>query len=137
MKLSGIVETAIYSDDLITMRRFYEDKLGLKCVSYTENQSLFFKINRSILLIFNRSYTVDQTATINGCAIPPHATNGPGHLAFEAPEDEYDNLKARILGMDIEVESEVTWPHGKKSFYFRDPSDNSIEIVENSLWEYC
>ena len=136
MKLSGIVETAIYTDDLAAMRQFYEDKLGLNCIAYTENQSLFFKINRSVLLIFNRAYTVDQTASVNGNLIPPHATSGPGHMAFEAPRDDYENRKSQIISLGIEIESEVTWPHGKKSFYFRDPSNNSIEIVEKGLWDY-
>lgn len=136
MELDGIVETAIYTDDLAAMRRFYEDMLGFERISYTENQSLFFKINRSVLLIFNRAYTIDQKATVNGNLIPPHATTGAGHLAFEAQPGEYDKQKARIVGMGIEIESEVTWPHGKKSFYFRDPGDNSIEIVEYGLWDY-
>lgn len=135
MELSGIVETALYTDDLDAMRRFYEDRLGLNCILYTENQSLFFKINHSVLLIFNRAYTIDQTATVNGSPIPPHATTGQGHLAFEAPQGEYENLKAQILATGIEIESEVTWPYGKQSFYFRDPGDNSIEIVEHGLWE--
>lgn len=135
MKLSGIVETAIYTNDLIAMRQFYEEKLGLECIAYTENQSAFFKINRSVLLIFNRNYTVDQTATVNGNAIPPHATSGAGHLAFEAPECEYEDRKSRICAMGIKIESEVTWPHGKKSFYFRDPADNSVEITEHGLWD--
>ena len=135
MKLNGIVETAIYTDDLEAMRQFYEDKLGLERISYTENQSLFFKINASVLLIFNRTYTVDQTATINGSLIPPHATSGQGHMAFEALVGDYENRKAEIINLGINIESEVTWPHGKKSFYFRDPNGNSIEIVEQGLWE--
>ena len=135
MELNGIVETTIYTDDLIAMRQFYENSLGLKCISYTENQSLFFKINRSMLLIFNRAFTINQTARVNGNQIPPHATNGHGHLAFESLKDHYEDRKAEILELGIEIESEVTWPNGKKSFYFRDPSDNSIEIVEYGLWE--
>ena len=136
MELSGIVETAIYTDDLEAMIEFYESKLGLRRISYTENQSLFLKIERSVLLIFNRAYTVDQTATINGSLIPPHATTGQGHVAFEANAGEYEDRKSEILGLGIEIESEVIWPHAKKSFYFRDPSDNSIEIVEHGLWNY-
>ena len=135
MKLNSIVETVIYTDDLEVMRNFYENKLGLRRISYTRNQSLFFKVNRSMLLIFDRSYTVDQTASVNGSPIPPHATTGQGHMAFEANQGEYEARKTQVLELGIKIESEVTWPHGKKSFYFRDPSDNSIEIVEYGLWE--
>ena len=135
MKLSGIVETAIYTDDLEAMRQFYEDKLGLERISYTPNQSLFFRIKHSVLLIFSRAYSVYQTATINGSLIPPHATTGQGHMAFEANPGEYDDRKNQIIALGINIESEVTWPNAKKSFYFRDPSDNSIEIVEHGLWQ--
>lgn len=135
MKLSGIVETVIYADDLEAMRQFYQDKLGLLRVAYTPNQSLFFKVNRSMLLIFDRAYTVEQTATVNGNPVPPHATTGHGHMAFEANPGEYQNRKDEIVKLGIDIESEVTWPSGKKSFYFRDPADNSIEIVEYGLWE--
>ena len=135
MKLAGIVETALYTDNLLAMRDFYENTLGLKCILYTENQHVFFKIERSVLLIFNRAYTVDQTAQVNGSIIPPHATTGQGHLAFEAPAGEYLDRKHELIEKGIQIESEVSWPSGVKSFYFRDCDLNSIEITEYNFWQ--
>ncbi len=135
MNLNGIIETALYTDDLDAMQEFYQNKLGLELISGTRGRSLFFKIGRTMLIIFDRSYTVDQTITINGNAIPAHATKGRGHIAFEAPKGEYEQRKQEIINRGIEIESEIDWPNGKKSFYFRDPSQHSIEIVEHDFWE--
>jgi len=135
MELTGIVETALYTDDLDAMQDFYQSKLGLSLIAGTKGRSLFFKIGRTMLIIFDRSYTIDQSNTVNGNIIPPHATTGDGHLAFEALNGEYEKRKQEIIDLDIEIESEISWPSGKLSFYFRDPSGHSIEIVEHAFWE--
>ena len=135
MKLAGVIETALYTDDLDAMQDFYHNKLGLNLISGTKGRSLFFKIGRTMLIIFDRSYTVGQSNTVNGNIIPPHATAGHGHIAFEALQGEYEQRKQEIIDHGIEIESEISWPSGKLSFYFRDPSQHSIEIVEHGFWE--
>ncbi len=135
MNLTGVIETALYTDDLDAMQMFYQDKLGLELISGTKGRSLFFKIGRTMLIIFDRSYTEDQNITVNGNFIPSHATHGRGHIAFEAAEGDYEQHKQMIIDLDIEIESEIDWPSGKKSFYFRDPDQHSIEIVEYGFWE--
>ena len=34
----------------------------------------------------------------------------------------------------LPAENEVTWKNGVRSFYFRDPADNLLEIAEGDLW---
>ncbi len=135
MELEGVIETALYTDDIDAMKAFYQDKLGLDLISGTKGRSLFFKIGRTMLIIFDRSYTEDQDISINGSIIPAHATKGRGHIAFEACDGDYEQHKQKIIDLNIEIESEIDWPSGKRSFYFRDPDQHSIEIVEYGFWE--
>jgi hypothetical protein len=40
-----------------------------------------------------------------------------------------------IRGKGIEIIDEITWPGGKKSFYFNDPEGNVLEILpEKGIW---
>lgn len=135
MKLGGVVESVLYCDDLVAMRGFYETVLGLDCISFVDNQHVFFNINRSMLLVFNRAYTSGQSATVNGALVPSHGSTGPGHLALEAEPGEYSACRKALTDQKIPIESDVSWPSGIKSFYFRDPAGNSIEITEFGLWE--
>jgi catechol 2,3-dioxygenase-like lactoylglutathione lyase family enzyme len=34
----------------------------------------------------------------------------------------------------VAVESEVAWPQGGRSIYFRDPAGNSLECAEARIW---
>lgn len=35
---------------------------------------------------------------------------------------------------DFAIEADFFWPNGARSIYFRDPSGNSIEFAEPSIW---
>ena len=53
-RLNGILETAIYVDDLARAQRFYEDILELKPV-FTDGRLRAYDVGgRSILLVFER-----------------------------------------------------------------------------------
>ncbi len=67
--------------------------------------------------------------------LPKHYGHGKLHLAFEAPEDEYDNLLAQVKDLEIEITHQHTWDNGKRSFYFDDPDGHSLEIVEPGMWD--
>jgi len=41
----------------------------------------------------------------------------------------YEAWKERVA-----AEQEVTWKSGVRSFYFRDPAGNLLEIAEGDLW---
>ena len=128
MKLNGIIETVIYADDLSLMKRFYEEVLKLESYAYKEESFLFFKIGNSMLLFFN------PLESRHNKDLPPHFAEGQQHFAFEVDEEEYEAWKAQVAEI-VEIEHEHKWPNGKLSFYFRDPENNSVEIVMKSIWE--
>lgn len=134
MKIKKILETCIYARDLIAAEEFYEEKLGLKKISAEENRHIFFKCGDGMLLIFNPDHTANEQTFVNGNLIPLHGTVGPIHLAFAVEEAEYPKWKKRLTRFNIEIESEVKWPNGFSSIYFRDPAGNSIEFVSSELW---
>jgi hypothetical protein len=34
----------------------------------------------------------------------------------------------------VAIEHEATWPRGGRSFYFRDPAGNSLELATPRIW---
>jgi len=40
-----------------------------------------------------------------------------------------------VLEAGIEIEQEVDWNIGMLSFYFRDPDNHLVEIVQAGFWE--
>ena len=131
---SGVLETALYVDDLEAADTFYGDILKLEKVGFAENRHIFYRCGQGMLLIFNPAET--RIATQEPLSVPPHGTSGAGHVCFAATRDEIDEFRKRFETAEIEIERDFNWPHGARSLYVRDPAGNSIEFAEPSLWEF-
>ncbi len=68
-KLDGVLETAIYTDDMSRARSFYEGVLGLTPIFSDARLTAYGIAPRSVLLIFRRG-AATQTVTIPGGTIP-------------------------------------------------------------------
>jgi len=80
-KLAGVIETALYVDDLDRARSFYEEVLGLAALT-SDSRFLAFDVGgRSVLLLFRRGSTLEPLH-LPGGTIPPHDGSGPIHMAF-------------------------------------------------------
>lgn len=134
MRIQKILETCIYAEDLEAAAGFYGEMLELEQISREENRHIFYKCGDGMLLIFNPSHTSTEQTFVNGSPVPLHGAKGPGHLALAVKEHDIPKWKERLISYDIEIESEVNWPNGCKSIYFRDPSGNSVELVSPGLW---
>lgn len=132
--VNRIVETCLYAENLEKIESFYSDILGLSKVMEEPGRHIFFRCGHSMLLIFNPSQTSGEQTYVNGSPVPLHGATGAGHVAFSVEKDRYQTVKKKIIEAGIQIESEVNWPGGSQSFYFRDPADNSLEIVTGSLW---
>ena len=42
--------------------------------------------------------------------------------------------RERLQQEGVAIESEVTWPGGGRSIYFRDPAGNSLEFAMAGIW---
>jgi catechol 2,3-dioxygenase-like lactoylglutathione lyase family enzyme len=132
--LSGILETALYTEDLPAAERFYSNVLGLPKIFSEPGRLVVFRCRDSSLLIFNSKRTSTEQIVINGGEIPLHGATGAGHVAFRVVKDALEAWRARLREHGVAVESEVTWPNGAHSIYFRDPAGNSLELATPDMW---
>jgi catechol 2,3-dioxygenase-like lactoylglutathione lyase family enzyme len=59
---------------------------------------------------------------------------GAGHACFRVSSENLDVIARQLKAANIEIESEVSWPQGGRSIYFRDPAGNSLECAEARIW---
>jgi catechol 2,3-dioxygenase-like lactoylglutathione lyase family enzyme len=131
---TAILETAVYVDDLDAAEAFYGGVLGLEPIARVPGRHAFFRCGPGVLLIFNPAATevVDPKSPL---PVPPHGARGPGHLCFAAGPDGLDVWRERLVARRVAIEAEIDWPRGGRSFYFRDPAGNSLEVAEARIWD--
>jgi catechol 2,3-dioxygenase-like lactoylglutathione lyase family enzyme len=129
MEFKRIKETCFYTTDLQQAHDFYHTTLGLEVISYVEGKHIFFRVGDSVLLCFNPDDSRQKKSP------PGHYAHGEQHFAFEVPADQYEKHKSQLQAKGVAIIDEVQWQTGAKSFYFRDPTGNVLEIIpENGLW---
>jgi catechol 2,3-dioxygenase-like lactoylglutathione lyase family enzyme len=133
--LEGVLEAAIYMSDLEKAREFYGGLLGLEEVIAVEGRHVFFRCGTTIVLVFNPAETLKQPFD-GALPVPPHGASGASHICFSASGTQVDSWKILLQQKGVAIESEITWPNGGRSFYFRDPEGNSLEIAQPGLWGY-
>lgn len=126
-KVTAVMETCLYVDDLEAAHAFYGDVLGLELLSREEGRQLFYTVGSSMLLVF------DPDQTRDGGDLPGHGAD-PGDQHFALEVDDLDAWRTRLKDRGIGIEQEVTWPGGAESLYFRDPAGNLGELVTPGLW---
>jgi catechol 2,3-dioxygenase-like lactoylglutathione lyase family enzyme len=123
----GVLETAVYADDLAAAERFYTEVLGLTLITRDPARHVFFRSGESVFLVFNPDATSREGAT-------PHGARGSGHAAFRIREAELQVWRERLRECGVEIEQEIAWPQGGHSLYFRDPAGNCMELATPKLW---
>lgn len=132
-KLGGILETALYTDDMARARRFYEGALELKPIFADERLCAYGVADRSVLLLFRRG-TTEDTVTMPGGTIPGHDGSGRLHVAFAIGADELGAWEERLAAENIAIEGRTDWRRGGRSIYFRDPDGHLLELATPGLW---
>lgn len=123
-----ILESSLYAGDLGAARDFYGGVLGLPTLR-EDSLMLAFRCQGSVLLIFDPEKSLKEDRDV-----PSHGSRGPGHLAFQVPERELKAWRSHLEAHGVEIESEMGWPGGGRSLYFRDPAGNSLELASPTLW---
>lgn len=131
--LDGVLETALYVEDLPRARAFYVSVLGARVLLDTTRLVALGVAERSVLLLFRRGTTGEALLTAGG-VVPPHGAQGVQHLAFAVAEDQLARWRAYLEHTGIGIESEVRWPRGGRSVYLRDPDGHSVELATPGLW---
>ena len=110
------------------MRELYEGVLGLSEVA-SWRDAMAFRLGAGILILFDREKIVDRDEPA-----ADHGSTGPAHVCFLASEEEYERWTGRLAEAQVDITHEPTWGTGVRSFYFKDPSGNLLEIAEGDLW---
>jgi len=140
LTLNGLVETALFVEELPRACDFYEQVLGLSKVKASDTGCVFRVADQRYLLIISRkaAHTPNKTASgdlLPPCALPQQDGQGPGHIAFGISKDEVDSWRERLATHDVDLLSEISWETGARSLYFRDPDGHMIELATAGIWE--
>ena len=123
-------EVALKVSDLTASIAFYTEMFGFE-QAHAEGTAVFLKIGElesplgraghaQLLALFKRDVALDATrSTLD-------------HLALEVSPGEYERLLARFKAKEMVIR-ERAWPDTlfwpARSFFFRDPDNNVIEII--------
>src|SRR5947209_4141516 len=129
MNIRRIKETCIYVTDLQRTKTFYADLLGLPLISLVKERHVFFRAGESVLLCFIAEKTEKESI------LPPHGASGTIHFAFEVSATDYDTALRQIQEAHIPILHQHVWGGRLRSFYFHDPDQNLVEVIEEGLWE--
>jgi catechol 2,3-dioxygenase-like lactoylglutathione lyase family enzyme len=132
-RLSGLLETSLYVEDLVASRAFYERLFGFEPYLADTRMVALGVPGGGVLLLFRRGASTAPSETPFG-TIPGHDGTGHLHLAFAIPRGELAAWEAHLAAQGIEVESRVTWQRGGTSLYFRDPDGHVVEVATPGLW---
>jgi len=131
--LHGVLETAIYCDDLPRTARFYGEVLGASVLFQDERLVALDAGAQSVVLLFRRGASANGIRFAGG-SIPPHDGAGPAHLAFAIAATELAAWEARLAASGVAIESRVAWSGGGRSIYLRDPEGHSVELATPGVW---
>lgn len=131
--VSGILETAIYVDDLDRSEAFYHRLLGCPTKLADDRMRALAVGGGQILLIFARGKSVPGADTPGG-HIPGHDGAGPLHLAFRIDPSEVDDWQSRLAKLGIHIISHVRPEQGGDSLYFDDPDGHVVELATANIW---
>lgn len=131
--LTGVLETALYVDDLDRASRFYEEVFDLTRIAGDERLRAYSVVARSVLLLFKRGAS-NCVTHLPGGTLGPHDGTGQLHMAFSIPAEDLPSWEDKLTARQIAIESRVTWPRGGTSIYFRDPDQNLLELATPGIW---
>jgi catechol 2,3-dioxygenase-like lactoylglutathione lyase family enzyme len=123
----GILETALYVEDLDRAARFYRTIFGFETFDSSERLHALAVGPRQVLLLFKKGASATRM---------PGDHNGDGrlHLAFAIPFSELGAWEEWLGRHGIPVEEKRAWERGGYSLYFRDPDEHLIEVATPGVW---
>jgi len=132
--INGVLETALYVEDLERSVEFYRRLFGFETLLETPGRLHAMNVaGRQVLLLF-RIGASQGSNPVPGGVVPAHDGRGRLHVAFAISGEEVEGWRKRLSDVGVEVESTVVSPGGGMSLYFRDPDGHLIELATPGLW---
>ena len=132
-KISGVKETCLTVADLDRSEQFYCELFDLPVMAGDARFRALDVAGSHVLLLF-LSGGSEEPMKLPGGTIPPHGASGRSHVAFSISADEVGAWRKRLKDHGVEIESEMTWPLGGTSIYFRDPDEHLLELITPGVW---
>jgi catechol 2,3-dioxygenase-like lactoylglutathione lyase family enzyme len=128
--VAGILESALYYPhaERGAVLRFYEETLGLRQVASWDN-GCAYRLGPGVLLLFDLELLDGQ-----GGPVSDHGAAPGGHVCLVADSGEYGAVRERLASAKVEITHDHDWPKGGRSFYFKDPAGNLLEVADSDLW---
>jgi catechol 2,3-dioxygenase-like lactoylglutathione lyase family enzyme len=126
-KLIGILETALYVDDLQRSVRFYQTIFGFEVIESGDRLSAMGIRSGQVLLLFKKGASA---------GLPVGATDGEGqlHVAFAISAADFKDWEDWLKKREVKIELRRTWERGGRSLYFRDPDGHLLELATPGVW---
>ncbi len=122
-KVSGVLETALYVEDLERSVNFYHTIFGFETIDSDPERLTAMKVaGRQVLLLFKKGATLDQNVS------------GSIHLAFSIATSDLGEWEKWLHENRIAIEIKKSWERGGQSLYFKDPDQNMLELVTPGTW---
>jgi catechol 2,3-dioxygenase-like lactoylglutathione lyase family enzyme len=129
--LLGIVETAIYVQDLDRAQSFYERVFGWQPIFAEDGRLTALGVAPSqVLLLFREGQSLQGAGEI-----PGHGASGKTHLAFGIDRGSVEAWRAHLQACGIPIESDIPCGGDGRSVYFRDPDGHLLELVTRGCWK--
>ncbi|MBW6390426.1 VOC family protein [Billgrantia antri] len=134
-RLNGVLETALYVDDMDRARVFFEGVMGLEPFNADHRFTAYDVGANTVLLLFLQGETLETVVLPNDMGtIPPHDGKGRVHLAFAIAKRELTAWERQLSDHGVTIEGRTHWPRGGESLYFRDPDGHLIELATPGIW---
>ena len=134
--VTGILETALYVEDLERSMRFYQELFDFDVLARDARFCALKVGERQVLLLFVRGASTEPIPVGSQAdKIPPHDGTGHLHFAFSIPADTLDPWRARLAENGLPIASTIHWPRTRStSLYFHDPDGHVVELATPGIW---
>ena len=127
MKTAGLLEVALYVDDMDRAAAFYGALFGFEVIAAGNRLYALAVQPGQVLLLCKRAASA---------ALAPgaHAATGEQHVAFAIPASDLDAWTDKLSRLGIAIEETKKWDRGGTSVYLRDPDRHLIELATPGVW---
>jgi catechol 2,3-dioxygenase-like lactoylglutathione lyase family enzyme len=125
--VNGILETALYVDDLQRSAAFYQSLFEFEPVLTADRLVALSVRKGQVLLLFKKKASLAlQSGALDG--------DGQLHVAFAIDANNVNDWRMRLIENGIAIEEDRDWELGGHSLYFRDPDGHLIELGSPGIW---
>jgi catechol 2,3-dioxygenase-like lactoylglutathione lyase family enzyme len=126
-RLNGILETALYVEDLERAVRFYQALFGFEVVASSERLVALGVPGPQIFLLCKKKAALHLQERA-------HDGEGQLHVAFAIRAEDLNDWEIRLKEQNITIVEKKQWELGGWSLYFRDPDQHLIELATPGVW---